>query len=224
MADEQALIAAALGGDLEKVASALARHPSLASARDAEGVSVIARAVYLGQPHAAAAIAGFRDDLDVFEASCLGDTGRVRRLLAEDPALLEAVSPNGFRPLGYAAFFGHLELLRVLVASGAAVEAVSENPMQVRPLHSAVAHRDPLLAPRLAAALLEAGADPDVRQEGGCTPLHEAAYNGNVELIELLLEHGANPELPDDAGVTPARMARDQGHGRAASALERAAW
>ncbi len=206
-------------GDRAAVESALAEDAALARARSDAGVSVVALAVYAGQREIAAELAASGAALDVFEASCLGATDRVRELVAGDPGLIEAVSPDGFRPLGYSAFFGHLELLLFLVARGAAVDTPSENRMRVRPLHSAVAHHDAALAPRLAAPLLEAGADPDARQEGGFAPLHEAAYNGNVELIHLLLRHGARVDPRNDAGATPRDLALEQGHEEAARLL-----
>ena len=215
-----AFVAAVTRGDRAAAERALAGNSSLARARNDAGISVVCLAVYAGQRELATELAARREDLDVFEASCLGATERVRELVRRDPELVEALSPDGFRPLGYGAFFGHLELVRFLLASGASVERPSENPMRVRPLHSAVAHLDPSLAPRLAAPLLEAGADPNARQQGGFTPLHEAAHNGTVELIRLLLRHGARVELCNDAGATPRELALEQGHDEAAFLLK----
>jgi ankyrin repeat protein len=56
-------------------------------------------------------------------------------------------------------------------------------------------------------ALLEAGADPNVRQQGGYTPLHTAAHNDDAELARLLLDHGADPAVKTDDGQTAADMA-----------------
>jgi ankyrin repeat protein len=69
----------------------------------------------------------------------------------------------------------------------------------VHPIHSACAVRDH----ESVRALLEAGADPNVRQQGGLTPLHAAAHHGDTELADLLLKHGADPELADDSGKAP---------------------
>jgi ankyrin repeat protein len=59
--------------------------------------------------------------------------------------------------------------------------------------------------------LLQAGADPDARQQGGYTPLHEAALNGKLALVELLLANGADPALASDKGETAIEMARSKG-------------
>ena len=49
-------------------------------------------------------------------------------------------------------------------------------------------------------ALLEAGADADVRQQGGFTPLLAAAHADDAELARLLLDHGADRALAADDG------------------------
>jgi uncharacterized protein len=59
--------------------------------------------------------------------------------------------------------------------------------MRVQPLHSAAA----VGANETARLLLDAGADPNARQEGGFRPIDAAAQNGNDELYDLLVERGA---------------------------------
>jgi ankyrin repeat protein len=63
--------------------------------------------------------------------------------------------------------------------------------------------------------LLDSGADPNGRQNGGYTALHEAAFNGNSAMIRLLLERGANPGLANDEGKLPADLAKSRGHSEA---------
>lgn len=60
---------------------------------------------------------------------------------------------------------------------------------------------------QIVAALLNAGADPNIIGEDGATPIHHAASHGHCEIIRLLLAHGASPEIACDLG-TPTHLAR----------------
>ena len=219
-AEQRAVIEAVSHGDKDTMEAMFDASPGLASVRNSDGVSVVALAVYAGQRELAAALARGRDDLDLFEASCVGDVKRVGELVRDHSELIDEFSPDGFTPLGYSAFFGYLGLLQYLIVRGAEVNLRSKNEMQVTPLHSAVANFDQELAPRLAEPLLTAGADVNARQEGGFTPLHEAAYNGNLDLIELLLSRGADATARTDEGDTPAGLARKQGHHHGARLID----
>lgn len=46
--------------------------------------------------------------------------------------------------------------------------------------------------------LLKSGANPNVKQFDGQTPLHFAARIGSVEMIQLILDHGGNPQIQSD--------------------------
>jgi uncharacterized protein len=99
----------------------------------------------------------------------------------------------------------------------------SSNGMHVMPLHSAAAARSVPIA-RL---LLEHGAPVNARQGGGdlgFTPLMEAAFNGQIDMVETLLRHGADRGLADSNGQTAADHARAQGHAALAERLGSAAW
>ena len=210
-------------GDDEAVLAAVRREPELAAARTPQGVSVVCVAMYRQRRGLALALAELRTDLDIFEASCVGDVERVKALLRQDASLIEAVSPDGFGPLGFSAFFGHLPLLQELVSRGANVNAASRNAMKVQPLHSAAACADPATSLQLSRVLLEAGADPNAAQQGGYRPLHEAALHGKVPLIALLLGHGADRSLGNDQGSCPVDLARSSGMVEAVDVLVAAA-
>lgn len=209
--DAATFILQAASGEEDTVREALAAEPELACSRSKTGISVIASTIYAGRPGLAREIAARRDDLDLFEAACLGEHGRVDELLAKDPKSINRLAPDGFSAIGFAAFFGHAELLRLLLKRGADFETPSRNAMRVRPLHSAVAHSDQKHAVTLARILLEAGANPNAQQEGGIRPLHEAVYNANAELVDLLLTFGANPHLSNDEGDSPLQLAQSKG-------------
>lgn len=79
------------------------------------------------------------------------------------------------------------------------------------PLHSAVA-REGAADARTVEALLEHGAPANATAEGGGTPLHSAAANGDSEIVRLLLARGADPHARRDDGKTPIDLARQGGH------------
>ncbi len=58
-----------------------------------------------------------------------------------------------------------------------------------------------------AQSLLAAGANPDIADENGITPLMMASYHHKAKLVSLLLKNGADPSLQSDKGVTAARFA-----------------
>jgi ankyrin repeat protein len=215
-ADE--LIEAIDRGDGAAVAAALAEDRGLASARDGDGASAPMHALYRGRAEIAETIAAALPALDVFEAAALGRADRVRELVAADPSLARALSPDGFTALHYPAFFGRGDAVgasRALLDAGADVNARSANDFSVLPLHSAVAgdHAG------VAAVLIDAGADVNARQRHGWTPLHGAAQNGAAETVERLLGAGADPAATNDDRVSAADLASKAGHEELAARL-----
>jgi ankyrin repeat protein len=60
--------------------------------------------------------------------------------------------------------------------------------------------------------LLEAGADKEVANKNGMTPLNNAALNGHEAVVVLLLEAGADKEAATRLGATPLYNAALKGH------------
>jgi ankyrin repeat protein len=195
------------------VGALLSEDPDLAAARDPQGRTPILLALYFGHEPLAQLIRERTPEPDLFEAAALGDTELLRELLEVSSEGANAVSQDGFGPLGLAVYFGRPEAARVLLEAGANPNTPSANDFKVRPIHSASAHRDTDVSLDLARLLLEWKADPNVSQAGGWTPLHQAAAHGRRELAELLLAHGAARGVKSDDDRTPAEMAQAKGHG-----------
>jgi uncharacterized protein len=204
-------------GELERVQELVARDPAVATVRDEQGLSAVTQAKYHGRSDMVDVLLATEPELDVFEASAVGQTERVRMLVEREPDLVSKFSPDGFTALHLAAFFGHEGIARLLVAGGADPAAVARNPMRVQPLHSAAATKQLAIA-RL---LVEAGADVNEPQERGFTPLHAAAQNRDVELARLLLDRGADPDRATDDGRRAVDFARDQGSDQVLALLEK---
>jgi ankyrin repeat protein len=205
-------------GDADGLRRLLEQNPGSSETRDATGVSLLMHSLYRGLRDLAELIATRKKALDIFEATALGRLNRLKQCLRDDASAISSRSKDGFTALHFACFFGQPEAARLLIESGAAVDAVAANPSQVMPLHSAASARN-LEAARL---LLEHGAPGIVnaRQQGGWIPIHAAAQNGDRPMVELLLKHHADPKLANDEGKTSAMVAREKGHAEIATLLE----
>lgn len=211
------VIAAVQGGDAEKLRALLAGNPSLAAARDANGVSAIMHAAYRRRADMLDMLADANPNLDIFEATATGRAERVSALLRGDRSLATSFSADGFTALHFASFFGQGKIAGLLLDRGADPGVAARNAMKVKPLHSAASARN-LAA---AQALLEHGANPNECQEKGWTPIHSAAQNGDKSMIELLLHYGADPTLSNDDGVTAMQLAAKGGFAEVVQVLEK---
>ena len=183
-------------GDVDAVRSAVRDDASAAAAREDSGLSAVRAALYVHKQDVADALLEAGPELDVFDASSVGDVDRLTELLDADGELVNARSEDGYTPLHFAAFFSQGKALRLLLDRGADVGAVSDNDMQVQPLHSAVAAK----SMECVAALLVAGADPNAKQEGGFTPLMGAQQDEKEgEMARLLIDHGAEESAESPA-------------------------
>jgi ankyrin repeat protein len=214
MDETERLFDAIRKGNTEDVSRLVGENPALLTAKRS-GVSALLTAVYHRQSGIAQLLLARGTTLDEFEASAVGGVERLRRLLAEEPSRANAFAPDGFTPLGLAAFFGHFEAARLLLDSGADPRQAARNGTRVAPLHSAVAGGNV----EVVRELLARGADVHARQDGGYTALHGAAVEGSEEMVRLLLAHGADAAARTNAGQTPADLARERGREKAAALL-----
>src|SRR6267154_1666745 len=199
------------GGDRAELEALLKMEPDLLRYAAPNGSSAVLLAAYYGHAELADVFVRQGAKLDVFETCATGNLERVEMLVKENPGVVNAFAPDGFFPLGLAAFFGHRAIVEFLLKNGADVNAAARNVQKVTALHGAVARRDV----EIVKMLLEGGADANAKQERGFVPLHDAAANGDLALVQLLVSHKAR----SDDGKTPGEMAAERGHGQVAEWL-----
>lgn len=190
-------------GDTAKVSRLLAVDPASAGARDDQGVSAIMQARYQRQIAIVDLLRNPAGDLDIFEATALGDTNRLRSLLRDHPDLVCTFSADGFTALHFASFFSQPEAAEELLNHGADPNAIATNGTKLAAINSAAASGNA----ELVKMLLREGADPDAQQEGGFTALHSAAHNNNVEMVQALLDAGADVSIRTNDGKIAADLA-----------------
>jgi ankyrin repeat protein len=218
------LFTAIKGGDKAAVERLLERDRALADARDESGLSPILTALYHGKNDIAAAILRRGPKLTVFEAAAAGDAGRVREIVGRDRAQANAIAPDGYSPLGLAAFFKRREIVRELLEAGADPRSASRDGA-FTPLHSAVATDVAEADVEIVRMLLDKGADANAKSQSGSTPLHTVAFTGDRRSLDLLLKHGADPAIKNNAAKTAAEIARERGNQEVADLLvTRANW
>ncbi len=219
MGSETEFLEAVKQGHTARVRQMLESSPALAGACAESGESAVLLSVYYGKDDVRELLLERGAPLDVFEAAAAGVRETVAARLREDAERVRAFSHDGFTPLHLAAFFGRIPVVELLLSAGAPVNEVSRNPSELRPLHSAVAHRQPQVALEIARALIAAGAEVNATQHGGWTPLHAAALHGNLPLVRLLLDAGATASAKNDTGQTPAALAKSKNQNDVAGLL-----
>nr|GMD87385.1 ankyrin repeat-containing protein BDA1-like [Ipomoea batatas] len=135
----------------------------------------------------------------VFEAALEGDVTTLKRLLHEDPLILDKilVSVNCETPLHVAAMLGYHDFANEILRKKPEL-AKELNSKQFSPLHLAAAkgHVDVVRAILLVDLETCKGRDRD-----GLTPLHLAAIKGRVDVLKELINAISVSGLVDMMGV-----------------------
>jgi uncharacterized protein len=109
-------------------------------------------------------------------------------------------SADGTTALHWAAHYGDLELVKLLIARGA--DAAVRNDYGMTAIAAAAVEADYAIVK----ALIDAGADVESPNAEGQTALMVAARTGHVDTAALLLEHGADVNAKEQWGGQTALM------------------
>lgn len=123
------------------------------------------------------------------------------RQFLERGADLRAMHQRGYNPVCCALNLGDVALLRMVLDRGGDAGALmgsSESDMPGNAVNYALLRTIPSkeeeMVPLLS-LILETGADPNLYDCLGKTPLHSAASLGMLQTVKILLQHGAEPAL-----------------------------
>ncbi|HEV2844070.1 MAG TPA: ankyrin repeat domain-containing protein [Thermoanaerobaculia bacterium] len=151
------------------------------------------------------------------DAIVTGDAATLRRLLREDPELVRACSTrehratllhyigaNGFEDFRQKSPKNAVEIAKILLDAGAAVDGLTEGAMGIgTPLGLIATSIHPVQAGvqiELLGTLLDYGASVD-GAPGGWNPLLAALHNGRPRAAEFLAQRGARLDLEGAAGI-----------------------
>lgn len=148
----------------------------------------------------------------LLEAAKYGNVDKARSFLekGEDGNIQDSI--NGFTPLCWTMFRGHLKVAETLLEQGVDTNIQAKNGETALMIATErVANKElPIKAIKL---LIANGADPNVQDNGGSTALMTAAVYGSKSAVKLLLENGADPDLETNGdGFTAAYFASISTH------------
>src|SRR5262249_55136718 len=136
MSDAEELISAVKAGDANRVGELLKKDRSLVRATDSDGASAVLKAVYYRRKEVLDLLLGSGVELDIFEASAVGDLERVKELISKDSNLVNAFAPDGFYPLGLPVLFGNKTAPAVPIAAGADSHPIAKTVTPAAPSHA----------------------------------------------------------------------------------------
>ncbi|XP_036325743.1 protein phosphatase 1 regulatory subunit 16A-like isoform X2 [Rhagoletis pomonella] len=175
------------------------------------------------------------DGLTALHQCCIDNNVEMLRLLLEYGANVDAQDSDKWTPLHAAATCGHLELVRILIDHGANLLAVNTDgnmPYDLCDDESTLDYIEAEMSKRgvtqelidetrssterqMLKDLMEVartGGDLEEPDCQGATPLHIAAANGYVRVVEFLLEMHVNVDAVDKDMWSPVHAAACWGH------------
>ena len=137
----------------------------------------------------------------MLKACFQGDLEAVKNLLSQDPSLASTIDVDGqdweegSSSLTLACCSGSLEIVKLLVETGADLDAVGKDGTPLM-FASFAGQLD------IVRYLLDSGAEPNKTARSGESSLHAAAIKGHVDVCDVLIRNGAKIDAQTTQGTT----------------------
>jgi serine/threonine-protein phosphatase 6 regulatory ankyrin repeat subunit B len=141
-------------------------------------------------------------------AALAGGYFQLAQLLSHNGSSVEPRDFNMWSPLHWAAHYGDLEVMQVLLDCRADID--SRTNIDRTPLHEAVGKSSRANGPTVICFMLDHGANVNARMQG-TTPLHLASKYGRLDVVRLLIEHGTEVEAKDSRDQMPLQLTSAEG-------------
>jgi len=131
----------------------------------------------------------------IFDIARSGTVAEAKKLMKQNPDVINQTNENGFSPLILACYRGNTPVAEFLMAK---VKDINYGSDQGSALTAAVFKNNKELTQKL----LANGANPNLADTKGTTPLIYAVQLQDRDLVETLLKSKANKNLADKQGKT----------------------
>ncbi len=132
----------------------------------------------------------------IYDIARSGTVAEVQELMKQNPDIINQTNDSGFSPLILACYRGNVEVAKFLMDHVKDINYKSREGTALSGL-SVKYNRE------LVEYFLSKGANPNIADASGATPLFWAVKFGNREMTELLLKHKADKTIKDAQGMTP---------------------
>lgn len=166
-------------GDLNTVKTLLEQYPELVNTVSDQQETAIQAAAHTGQTKIVEFLLERGAPLDICTAALLGRHVDMAAMLVSDPSLANATGAHGIPLMFYTAMGCSIDAAALALRSGAAINA---GEGLNTPLHGAVLANEP----KVVAWLLDHGADPNLKDYNGKTPLEVSIQYKRTRAEEAL--------------------------------------
>lgn len=138
-----------------------------------------------------------------------GDTNQASKLIQDHDMNVNVPDDSGNTLLHWAVSKNDEDMVKLLLIYGADMDVISKPATGgLSPLHLAARHN----YFKIGQLLLAAGASVDILSVTCCTPLMEAAKQGQMHMVNVLIAAGANAMLVDENGFSSQYFAKKGGY------------